>query len=136
MAGKCIRPGRKWFATTRPYNVSLRHESVGRLCPSKGLKFGIYTAPGRKTCAFCTGSEGFEKQDIQTFVDWGVDFIKLDWCGWVKDDYKTVLAKWRKIIDENGRPIVLSINFHRGDDYSVHRKYANMYRTTTDIRRV
>ncbi|NJN25156.1 MAG: glycoside hydrolase family 27 protein [Cyclobacteriaceae bacterium] len=100
---------------------------------SKGLKFGIYTAPGRKTCTYCPGSEGYEEIDIQTFADWGVDFIKLDWCEWVTEDYKTLLQKWRRLLDESERPMVLSVNFHRGDDFSEHRKAANMYRTTTDI---
>ena len=103
---------------------------------SRGLKFGIYTAPGRKTCAYAPGSEGYEATDVQTFVEWGVDFIKLDWCDWITDDYQTVLNRWRGLLDAAGRPIVLSVNSHRGDDFSLHRTVANMYRTTTDIRRV
>ena len=111
-------------------------KALGDYIHSKGLKFGIYSSPGRKTCTYCPGSEGYEAIDISTFADWGVDFIKLDWCEWVKDDYSVVLRRWRKLLDESERPMVLSVNFHRGDDFSEHRKAANMFRTTTDIMKV
>jgi alpha-galactosidase len=45
-----------------------------------GLKLGIYSSPGPKTCAGYEGSYGHEEQDAQTYADWGVDFLKYDWC--------------------------------------------------------
>jgi alpha-galactosidase len=99
---------------------------------SLGLKFGIYTAPGEATCACRTGSSGYEEIDIKTFVDWGVDFIKLDMCG-CEEDYRQVLEKWNRLLNECGRPIVLSVNIGRGDDYTIQMRTANMYRTTTDL---
>ena len=48
---------------------------------SKGLKFGIYSSPGPKTCAGFEGSYGHEDQDAQTYAAWGVDFLKYDLCG-------------------------------------------------------
>src|SRR5450759_1951346 len=53
---------------------------------SKGLKFGIYTVPGESSCGGFTGSKGFEELDVNTFAEWGVDFIKLDWCGCSESD--------------------------------------------------
>lgn len=49
---------------------------------SLGLKFGIYSSPGPKTCGGFTGSYGHEIQDIETFADWGVDYFKYDWCSY------------------------------------------------------
>ncbi len=49
---------------------------------SLGLKFGIYSSPGPKTCGDFTGSYGHEIEDIETFADWGVDYFKYDWCSY------------------------------------------------------
>src|SRR5580704_7005963 len=48
---------------------------------SKGLKLGIYSSPGAKTCARFEGSLGHEEQDAQTYADWGIDYLKYDLCG-------------------------------------------------------
>ena len=47
---------------------------------SKGLKFGIYTDAGTKTCAGRPGSMGHEYQDARQYANWGVDYVKEDWC--------------------------------------------------------
>jgi len=47
----------------------------------KGLKLGIYSSPGPKTCAGYEGSYGHEAQDAKTFANWGIDYLKYDWCG-------------------------------------------------------
>ncbi|MBN2274218.1 MAG: glycoside hydrolase family 27 protein, partial [Bacteroidales bacterium] len=47
---------------------------------ARGLKFGIYTCSGTKTCGGRPGSYGYEAIDARTYADWGVDFIKVDWC--------------------------------------------------------
>ena len=47
---------------------------------SLGFKFGMYSCVGTKTCAGYPGSFGHEFQDAQTFADWGVDFLKYDYC--------------------------------------------------------
>ncbi len=49
---------------------------------SRGLKAGIYTSPGTKTCAGFAGAFGHEAQDAATFSDWGFDFLKYDWCSY------------------------------------------------------
>jgi alpha-galactosidase len=51
---------------------------------AKGLKTGIYTSPGPKTCAGFAGSWQHEAQDVRTFADWGFDFLKYDWCSYSK----------------------------------------------------
>jgi alpha-galactosidase len=45
---------------------------------SRGLKFGIYTSTGEKSCGGLVGSRGHEEQDAQTFLDWGADLVKYD----------------------------------------------------------
>jgi hypothetical protein len=80
-----------------------------------------------------TASGGYEETDIKTFVNWGADFIKLDWCSGASTDYMVNTTLWRKLLDKCGRPIVLSINAGRTDDYTFHGTVANMWRTTTDI---
>jgi alpha-galactosidase len=95
-----------------------------------GLKFGIYTGPGTATCQSCTASGGFEQSDINSFAGWGVDYIKLDWCVCSKGAQE-VLPLWRTLLDECGRPIVLSVN--AGTDHTYLKTVANMWRTTSDI---
>jgi len=47
---------------------------------SRGLKFGIYSSPGARTCAGYAGSLGHEEQDAREYAAWGVDFLKYDLC--------------------------------------------------------
>jgi len=47
---------------------------------SKGLKLGIYSSPGPKTCARFEGSFQHEEQDAKTYAAWGIDYLKYDWC--------------------------------------------------------
>ncbi len=49
---------------------------------SLGLKAGIYTSPGPRTCAGFTGSHGHEADDARRFAAWGFDFVKYDWCSY------------------------------------------------------
>ncbi len=97
---------------------------------SKGLKFGIYTSPGESTCGCNTGSYGNIDKDLNTFAKWGVDFIKLDMCGDTEKP-EDVLAEWRAGINRLSRPMVLSVNIVT--DFAETRRYADMWRTTTDL---
>lgn len=47
---------------------------------SRGLKLGLYASAGKLTCRNFPGSDGHEKLDADTFVEWGADFVKLDAC--------------------------------------------------------
>ena len=49
---------------------------------AKGLKAGIYTSPGPRTCAGFTGAYQHEEQDARQFAAWGFDFLKYDWCSY------------------------------------------------------
>ena len=84
---------------------------------SKGLKFGIYSDAGTQTCGRQPGSFEYEEKDAQTFADWGVDFLKYDYCfcndlGSTDGDYQRALQRYTRMGDAlkaTGRPIVFSI---------------------------
>jgi hypothetical protein len=49
---------------------------------SLGLKMGIYSSPGPKTCGGYEGSYTFEEKDAQAYAAWGIDYLKYDWCSY------------------------------------------------------
>jgi alpha-galactosidase len=55
-------------------------KALGEYIHSKGLKFGLYTGPGPRTCAGAPASYGYEAQDAKMFASWGVDYLKYDLC--------------------------------------------------------
>ncbi len=55
-------------------------KNLGDWLHSQGLKFGIYSSPGPKTCTAMLGSYEHEAIDAQTYADWGIDYLKYDWC--------------------------------------------------------
>lgn len=68
-------------------------KALGDALHALGLKFGIYTAIGNRTCQNLPGSWAHYCRDVQTFADWGVDFVKVDACGglptWTNQDRVT-----------------------------------------------
>src|SRR6516225_7424019 len=78
---------------------------------SKGLKLGIYSSPGPKTCAGYPGSYGHEQQDAQTYADWGIDYLKYDWCQSTgsPEQMKAAYTKMRDALKKTSRPIVFSL---------------------------
>ena len=49
---------------------------------ARGLKLGIYSSPGSKTCEDFAGSLDHEQRDAATYAGWGVDLLKYDWCSY------------------------------------------------------
>ncbi len=106
---------------------------------SKGLKIGIYSGPGPKTCAGYEGSYGREAQDARTYAAWGIDYLKYDWCSAGKiyqdDDMQAVYQKMGDALRAAGRPIVYSLCQYGRD--AVWEWGAavggNLWRTTGDI---
>jgi alpha-galactosidase len=84
---------------------------------SKGLKFGIYSDAGTKTCGGMPGSYGFEEKDAQRYAEWGVDYLKYDYCycndfASLNNDYKMAFDRYKTMGDalkRTGRPIVFSV---------------------------
>jgi alpha-galactosidase len=116
---------------------------------SKGMKLGIYSSPGPKTCAGYAGSYGHEEQDAATYAAWGVDYLKYDLCSYreVMDKesggdaakanamMRAAYEKMHQAIVKAGRPVVYSFCQYGWDAVwewgpSVG---ANLWRTTGDI---
>lgn len=84
---------------------------------AKGLKAGIYTSPGPRTCAGFAGSYQHEEQDARQFAEWGFDFLKYDWCsygGIVKgqkglDVLKKPYQQMGDILKKQNRDIVFNL---------------------------
>lgn len=101
---------------------------------SKGLKFGIYTDLGTMTCASLPGSYGYEEIDAQTYADWGVDFIKADWCFTDGLDTRTQYKIMSDAIKATGRPMILSIcEWGVTSPWEWGEGVGQMWRTTNDI---
>lgn len=105
----------------------------------RGLKLGIYTSPGPKSCAGFAGSYGHEEQDARTFAAWGVDYVKYDWCsaGLIYDDadMPAVYQKMAEALRKTGRPMVYSIcQYGRAEVWRWGAAAGgNLWRTTGDI---
>jgi alpha-galactosidase len=84
-------------------------KAVGDYIHSLGLKFGVYSDAGSKTCAGRPGGLGHEYQDAIQYSAWGVDYLKYDWCNTTTQDAKASYANMRAALDASGRAIVLSI---------------------------
>ena len=78
---------------------------------SKGLKLGIYSDAAEYTCGGVTASYNFEELDAQTFADWGIDYLKYDYCN-APEDVTTAFTRYKKMGDalkKTGRPMVYAI---------------------------
>ncbi len=109
---------------------------------SKGLKIGIYSSPGPKTCAGYEGSFGHEEQDAKTFAAWGIDYLKYDLCSDLdvyKDDAPTLQAIYQEMgeaLEATHRPIVYSLcEYGRATVWTGwgEKSGGNLWRTTGDI---
>jgi alpha-galactosidase len=101
---------------------------------SKGLKFGIYSDAGTKTCQGRPGSWGYEFQDARQYAEWGVDYLKYDWCNNGKQNSEAAYSRMRDALAVCGRPIVFSIcEWGSTKPWTWARDIGNLWRTTGDI---
>lgn len=109
---------------------------------NKGMKLGIYSSPGPMTCGGFLGSYEHELQDAKTWAEWGIDYVKYDWCYYndiAKDESLPELKKpyvhFREVLDQIDRDIVYSIcQYGRGDVWTWGEEVGgNLWRTTGDI---
>lgn len=116
---------------------------------SKGLKIGIYSSPGEKTCAGFAGSYGHEQQDAALYASWGIDYLKYDLCSF-RDKMQQLApndkAKQNQMMREaylkmdqallkTGRPMVYSLCQYGFDSVWqwAPEVGGNLWRTTDDI---
>jgi alpha-galactosidase len=103
---------------------------------SKGLKFGIYTSAGTKTCDTLgfPGGLGHEQQDANIFASWGVDYLKYDNCNNQGVDARTRYRAMRDALQRTSRPIVLSIcEWGENQPWLWAADTGHLWRTTGDI---
>ncbi len=114
-------------------------KALGDYIHSKGLKFGIYSSPGPKTCGGYEGSYGHELEDARTYAAWGVDFLKYDWCSgdqvYKPEQMVDAYKKMHDALLGTGRPILYSLC-----QYGLEHVWTwavsvggNMWRTTGDL---
>jgi alpha-galactosidase len=104
----------------------VRRDAQGRIVPDRdrfpsgmkaladyvhgqGLKFGLYSDAGTGTCAKRPGSKDHEAIDARTYAEWGVDYLKYDWCNTDGQDTRDSYARMGRELRATGRPIVFSI---------------------------
>jgi alpha-galactosidase len=117
---------------------------------SKGLKIGIYSGPGAKTCAGFAASLDHETLDAQLYASWGIDYLKYDLCSFRKDvmqaqapgdeaaQMRLMVAaydKMGKALKSTGRPIVYSLCQYGWDSPWEWAPAigGNLWRTTGDV---
>jgi len=117
---------------------------------SKGLKIGIYSGPGTKTCGGYAASLGHEEQDARMYAEWGIDYLKYDLCSFIPDVMQKqapndkaaqmrlmheAYEKMGKALKATGRPIVYSFCQYGWDAVWEWGPAlgANSWRTTGDI---
>jgi len=91
---------------------------------AKGLKAGIYSSPGPRTCAGFCGSYHHEAQDARQFANWGFDLLKYDWCSYTGvvgrestlEERKRPYELMGRLLKEQDRDILLNIcQYGKGD---------------------
>lgn len=125
-----------------PYNAiqsNSKFPDMQGLCDyvhSLGLKIGIYSTPWRKSYAGYLGGCNHEMEDAKQWTEWGIDFLKYDWDMFnPKEPSEEYVKRMRNALDATGREIVFSLaNFAPMSKGEIWSKYANMWRTTRDIK--
>ena len=110
---------------------------------SLGLKMGIYSSPGPLTCGGYLGSWQHEDQDAKTYGDWGIDYLKYDWCSYTEvapknltlDDMKKPYQVMRASLNKVPRDIMYSFcQYGMGKVWNWGAEVGgNSWRTTGDI---
>ncbi|MFI7385404.1 NPCBM/NEW2 domain-containing protein [Streptomyces sp. NPDC049813] len=111
-------------------------KAVADYVHSKGLKLGIYTSAGTKTCSDVgfPGALGHEYSDAQQFADWGVDYLKYDNCNNQGVDARQRYTTMRDALRATGRPIVYSIcEWGENKPWEWAGDLGHLWRTTGDI---
>lgn len=101
---------------------------------SKGLKLGIYSDAGTETCAGYPGSRGYEYQDALQYAEWGIDYLKYDWCNTENVNPIGAYSTMRDALHKAGRPILFSMcEWGDNQPWEWAEDIGHMWRTTGDI---
>jgi alpha-galactosidase len=115
---------------------------LGDYLHSQGMKFGIYSSPGPRTCGGYEGSYSFEDKDAKAYEEWGIDYLKYDWCSYgnfyprpTLDQMKHPYITMKRAIRLVNRDIHYSLcQYGMGDVWTWGAEVdGNSWRTTGDI---
>ncbi|XP_075369275.1 alpha-galactosidase A isoform X2 [Mycteria americana] len=138
-----------WMAPTRDEHGRLQADpkrfpsGIRKLADyvhSKGLKLGIYSDVGNKTCAGFPGSYNHYDLDAQTFASWGVDLLKFDGCN--SGTLELLAEGYRRMslaLNKTGRSIVYSCEWPfylrpmQQPNYTEIKQYCNHWRNFFDV---
>ncbi len=101
---------------------------------SKGLKIGIYSDAGDKTCGGYPASRGHEYQDAITYAKWGIDYLKYDWCNTEGLNAEGAYTTMSNALHSAGRPVVFSLcEWGTNKPWLWAKNVGYLWRTTGDI---
>lgn len=109
-------------------------KSLSDYIHSKGLKFGIYSSAGYKTCQKYPASLGLEEIDASLYASWGVDYLKYDNCYSSHGSPYARYPPMAKALESTGRDILYSLcEWGRQNPAAWAGKIAHSWRVTGDI---
>jgi len=133
-----------WMAPQRDANDDLQPDpkrfphgiaALADYAHARGLKLGIYSSAGTRTCAGFPASLDHEKADARKFAQWGVDYLKYDNCN---NENRPAIQRYQAMSDAlraTGRPIVLSLcEWGSNQPWKWGARYGELWRTTDDIK--
>ena len=122
------------FIQVNPEKFPSGMKALADYVHSKGMKLGLYSDVGPKTCAMCEGSLGHEYQDAYTYAQWGVDYLKYDWCHNTDLNPKGAYKLMSNALKATGRPIFYSMcEWGTNKPWEWAADIAHSWRTTGDI---
>lgn len=132
----CLERGDDGRIVPDPGKFPSGMKAVADYVHAKGLKFGMYSCVGTQTCGGYPGSFANEELDAFTFAEWGVDYLKYDYCYKpAGTDGKMLYRRMGQALRQTGRPIVFSMcNWGVDEPWKWGASCgAHMWRTTGDI---
>ena len=111
-------------------------QALGDYIHSLGLKFGVYSGAGDKTCEDGPGSRGHEEEDALDYAAWGVDYVKYDFCGMddATEQPRHYYELMRDALNATGRPMLFSISsWGKGEPHLWHGQVGHSWRTGRDL---
>ena len=100
----------------------------------RGMKFGVYSCAGYKTCQGRPGSRGHEYQDARQYARWGADYLKYDWCDDGGQNARAAYTTMRDALKATGRPILFHIcEWGKNEPWRWGRAIGHLWRTAPDI---
>ena len=115
-----------------PYGMKALSDYVHAL----GFKFGMYSCAGVQTCAGYPSSFDHEYVDAKTFAEWGVDYLKYDFCNFpASADCVNRYATMSMALKASGRDILFAAcNWGVQEPWKWMKSIGvHMYRSTGDI---